>query len=217
MFLGLLGVGAVGGLTGPAGPDWLERLAKDDTGLSRSSPWGFRIYTVTAATQPRAAAYRLKVSGLVDQPFTLSYAELRAMTPPGTRPRLPVRHRLAGARRQVAGRAGSPTCSTAPACSPSAKAMRFKSFDGTYTESLTLEQARRKDVLVAYEIEGETIADAHGGPVRLYVAPMYGYKSIKWLDGIERHRQGRSRVLGEPRLRRRRMGRRSNGRDDEHT
>jgi DMSO/TMAO reductase YedYZ molybdopterin-dependent catalytic subunit len=25
----------------------------------------------------------------------------------------------------------------------------------------------------------------HGGPVRLYVAPMYGYKSLKWLGGIE--------------------------------
>ena len=25
----------------------------------------------------------------------------------------------------------------------------------------------------------------HGGPVRLFVASMYGYKSIKWLGGIE--------------------------------
>ena len=24
----------------------------------------------------------------------------------------------------------------------------------------------------------------HGGPVRLYVAPMYGYKSLKWLSAI---------------------------------
>ena len=24
----------------------------------------------------------------------------------------------------------------------------------------------------------------HGGPVRLYVAPMYGYKSCKWLNRI---------------------------------
>jgi DMSO/TMAO reductase YedYZ molybdopterin-dependent catalytic subunit len=32
---------------------------------------------------------------------------------------------------------------------------------------------------------GKGITRAHGGPVRLYVVPMYGYKSIKWLDGIE--------------------------------
>jgi DMSO/TMAO reductase YedYZ molybdopterin-dependent catalytic subunit len=40
-------------------------------------------------------------------------------------------------------------------------------------------------VIVAYELEGKGISSDHGGPVRLYVAPMYGYKSCKWLDGIE--------------------------------
>jgi DMSO/TMAO reductase YedYZ molybdopterin-dependent catalytic subunit len=66
-----------------------------------------------------------------------------------------------------------------------ATALRFTSFDGVYTESLSLEQARRDDVLVAYEMLGGPVSREHGGPVRLYVAPMYGYKSIKWLDGIE--------------------------------
>ena len=69
--------------------------------------------------------------------------------------------------------------------SPEARAVRFTSFDGAYTESLTLDQARRDDVIVAYEMEGNPLSDEHGGPVRLYVAPMYGYKSSKWLDGIE--------------------------------
>jgi DMSO/TMAO reductase YedYZ molybdopterin-dependent catalytic subunit len=68
---------------------------------------------------------------------------------------------------------------------PEARAVHFTSFDGAYSESLTLAQARRRDVLVAYELEGSPLSDSHGGPVRLYVAPMYGYKSIKWLDGIE--------------------------------
>ncbi len=65
-----------------------------------------------------------------------------------------------------------------------ATAVHFTSFDGTYSESLTLSQARRRDVLVAYELEGDLLSDEHGGPVRLYVAPMYGYKSLKWLDSI---------------------------------
>ena len=47
-----------------------------------------------------------------------------------------------------------------------------------------MEQARRQDVIVAYRLEGKDISNIHGGPVRLYVAPMYGYKSIKWLDRI---------------------------------
>jgi DMSO/TMAO reductase YedYZ molybdopterin-dependent catalytic subunit len=68
---------------------------------------------------------------------------------------------------------------------PGAAAIRLFSFDGVYTESLTLEQARRDDVLVVYEMEGAPVSRAHGGPVRLLMAPMYGYKSIKWLDRIE--------------------------------
>ena len=68
---------------------------------------------------------------------------------------------------------------------PTAKAVRFTSFDGVYTESLTLEQARRDDVLVAYKLDGQNLSRIHGGPVRLAVTPMYGYKSLKWLDTIE--------------------------------
>jgi DMSO/TMAO reductase YedYZ molybdopterin-dependent catalytic subunit len=128
--------------------------------------------------------YRLRVSGLVDQPLTLSYRDIRAMTPTGlTRDFQCVTGwrvfavKWKGVRLgDVLDRAG---------VQAGAKALRFRSFDGTYTESLTLKQARRDDVLVAYELEGDELSDAHGGPVRLYIAPMYGYKSIKWLDRIE--------------------------------
>ena len=67
----------------------------------------------------------------------------------------------------------------------SARALRFLSFDGVYTESLTLGQAMQPDVLVATSMWGKPITREHGGPVRLYVVPMYGYKSLKWLSGIE--------------------------------
>jgi DMSO/TMAO reductase YedYZ molybdopterin-dependent catalytic subunit len=65
-----------------------------------------------------------------------------------------------------------------------AGAVRFTCFDGAYTESLTLKQARRADVLVALRMQDKDIGDSHGGPVRLYVAPMYFYKSAKRLSGI---------------------------------
>jgi DMSO/TMAO reductase YedYZ molybdopterin-dependent catalytic subunit len=48
-----------------------------------------------------------------------------------------------------------------------------------------MDQARRYDVIVAYEMLDAPVSREHGGPVRLYVAPMYGYKSIKWLKGIQ--------------------------------
>lgn len=66
----------------------------------------------------------------------------------------------------------------------SAAAVEFDSYDGVDTESLTLSQARRPDVIVAYRMLGESISTPHGGPVRLYVAPMYGYKSLKWLSSV---------------------------------
>jgi DMSO/TMAO reductase YedYZ molybdopterin-dependent catalytic subunit len=66
-----------------------------------------------------------------------------------------------------------------------AEALAFTSFDGVYTESLTLEQAMRDDMLVATTMYGKPIEVKHGAPVRLIAAPMYAYKSIKWMDGIE--------------------------------
>ena len=191
VFLGLLGVGAAGVVFGARIQNWLEDnlgqyISKDGTGLSSLLPIGrFRIYSVTGDLPSRSrASYRLKVKGLVTQPLELTYDELTAM--PST-----TLHRdfqcVTGWRvpdvewkgvrlGDLLDRAG---------VQPTARAVRFTSFDGEYTESLTLDQARRTDVIVAYEMEGGPLSDEHGGPVRLYVAPMYGYKSCKWLDGIE--------------------------------
>ena len=90
---------------------------------------------------------------------------------------------------------------------PEAKAVRFTSFDGTYTESLTLDQARRRRRPRRLPARGLPLSDEHGGPVRLYVAPMYGYKSLKWLDTHRAHQARRGGLLGGARLRRRRLGR----------
>jgi DMSO/TMAO reductase YedYZ molybdopterin-dependent catalytic subunit len=191
VFLGLLGAGAAGILWGSNAQRWLEQrvgpyLAKDGTGLSALLPIGrFRIYSVTGSMPHRGHdEYRLRVSGLVDRPLTLTYRDLRAMSPTGlTRDFQCVTGWRVFAVRWKGVRLADVL--DGAGVQAGAKALRFRSFDGTYTESLTLKQARRDDVLVAYELEGEELSDAHGGPVRLYVAPMYGYKSIKWLERIE--------------------------------
>lgn len=188
VFLGLVGLGAVGVATGSTISNWYQELAKKDpTGLSAILPGGggWRYYTVTDGYPSRAKAdYRLRVHGLVTTPYTLTYDELTALAP--TRLdrdfQCVTGWRVLGVKWQgvrladLLDRAG---------VNAEGKAVRFTSFDGTYTESLTMEQARRADVIVAYQLDGKTISSDHGGPVRLYVAPMYGYKSAKWLDGIE--------------------------------
>jgi DMSO/TMAO reductase YedYZ molybdopterin-dependent catalytic subunit len=145
----------------------------------------FRIYSVVGYLPEREPSqWRLRVSGLVDRPLELGYDALVAMPATSiTRDfQCVTGWRVAdvawkGVRlREVLDAAG---------VAEGATSLRFTSFDGAYTESLTLEQARGDDVLVAYEMLGGPVTSEHGGPVRLYVAPMYGYKSIKWLDGIE--------------------------------
>ena len=180
VFLGLLGVGAAGVLLGARAQDWLERvvgplISKDGTGLAALLPVGrFRIYTVTGDLPSRSRAdWSLKVGGLVDHPFELSYDELLAM--PATELnrdfqcvtgwRVPDVQWKGVQLSQLLDRAGVQAAATA---------LRFHSFDGAYTESLTLAQARRPDVIAAYRFEGDPLSDTHGGPVRLYVAPMYG-------------------------------------------
>jgi DMSO/TMAO reductase YedYZ molybdopterin-dependent catalytic subunit len=189
VFLGLVGAGALGVVYGGKVSDFLAKVAPkhDPTGLSTIIPLGdhFRFYTVTSGFPKRATAdYRLTVSGLVDKPFTLTYEELRALPPTMltkdfqcvTGWRVLNVHWTGVKLADLLDRAG---------VHPTAQALRFTSFDGLYTESLTLDQARRDDVIVAYEMDGKPLSSDHGGPARLYVAPMYGYKSCKWLSGIE--------------------------------
>jgi DMSO/TMAO reductase YedYZ molybdopterin-dependent catalytic subunit len=166
--LGLLGLGALGIATGTRAQTALTTVLapiqlRDPTGLTSLLPVGdtFRFYSVTGSVPTRdAASYRLTVGGLVDRPITLTLADLQAM------PQLSRLLDHAGV--QAEGRA-----------------IRLTSFDGTYTDSLTLDQARLPDCIVALTMLGADVTHNHGGPVRLYVAPMYGYKSVKWLSGIE--------------------------------
>ena len=190
VFLGLAAFGVSGIVWGSKAAGLMEHLlgsvaVKDGTGLLGLLPTGrFRIYSVTGRLPDRAPAdWQLDVGGLADAPYTIGYDELLRMPAVEltkdfqcvTGWRVP-EVRWKGVRRaDVLARA---------APQAAAMAVEFESFDGAYTETLTLEQARRDDVMVAYELDGKPISSAHGGPVRLYVAPMYGYKSLKWLQRI---------------------------------
>lgn len=67
---------------------------------------------------------------------------------------------------------------------PGAGAVSFDSADGAYTDSLTREQALSPDVLLAFSMDGAPLPREHGGPVRLVVPSMYGYKSVKWVNRL---------------------------------
>ena len=160
---------------------------RDPTGLTSLLPTGgqFRYYSVTGGQPHRTEAdYRLTVGGLVKRSTTYTLRDLRAL------PQVQLTRDfqcVTGWRVEDVPWSGVPlsTVLDAAGVRPTASALRLTSFDGTYTESLTLDQARRPDVIIALQMYGKPVTRAHGGPVRLYVAPMYGYKSLKWLGGIE--------------------------------
>ncbi|KAL1539842.1 sulfite oxidase [Salvia divinorum] len=57
---------------------------------------------------------------------------------------------------------------------------------GPYTASIPLIQATNpeSDVLLAYEMNGETLNRDHGYPLRVIVPGVIGARSVKWLDSI---------------------------------
>jgi DMSO/TMAO reductase YedYZ molybdopterin-dependent catalytic subunit len=187
--LGMVGLGVAGVFFGaPVSRgvgDLLQPLTSGDSGLASLVPGAdnFQIYTVVSGYPAPPSDYHLVVDGLVDHPLRLSMADLQAMPATDlvhnfqcvTGWVVPDVHWTGVKLGELLDRAGVAAGGTA---------LRFESFDGVYTESLTLDQARLPDVLVAYQMLGGPVTREHGGPVRLYVAPMYGYKSIKWLSRI---------------------------------
>lgn len=188
--LGLLGLGAIGVVAGSPVQNrlstWLGAL-HDPTGLTALIPLGdtFRYYSVTGAVQRVAAAsYRLAVSGEVARPSSYTLDELQALPQTSFVKEFQC---VTGWRVPEVAWVGVQLSELIARAHPTSRAtaVRFTSFDGTYTESLTMAEAMRPDVIVAHQMLGAPVTHDHGGPVRMYCASMYGYKSTKWLSSIE--------------------------------
>jgi len=131
---------------------------------------------------PSPGAWRLKVHGEVDSPYTLDFAGLLGM------PQIEqscdvhcvtkwtvldahftgVRVADLGARAQVR---------------PGAHHVIFEAANG-YTSNVPLHEALAPNVLVAHRLDGTPLARAHGAPARALVPDLYFWKSGKWLTGI---------------------------------
>jgi len=68
---------------------------------------------------------------------------------------------------------------------PSATAVRFVSLEQPYEDSLTLDQLRLPDAMLALELGGQPLSRPHGSPARVILPEMYGYKGVKWLTKME--------------------------------
>jgi len=146
---------------------------------------GWRIYTISG-TMPLfdPSSWRLEIDGLVKHPHSLSYDELRALP---KAEQISTFHCVtgwtvnnvhwAGVRFQQLFDLVQPL--------PAATAVRFVSAEHPYEDSLTLDQLRFPDAMLAYELEGEPLSRPHGAPARVVLPEMYGYKGVKWLTRME--------------------------------
>lgn len=67
---------------------------------------------------------------------------------------------------------------------PETTHMIFYSADGVYVDQLSLQDAKQRGMMLAYLINGQPLLREGGYPVRLIVPPMYGYKSVKWVNRV---------------------------------
>jgi len=129
------------------------------------------------------ANWDLQVSGLVENPFTLTYQELQAL------PRVTVdadMHCVTGWTTLDNTWEGVAFRTILEKAKPKPEAAWVIAHGANgYTSDLSLQAMDDDDVLLAWRNHGEDLAPDHGWPLRLVVPKRYAWKSAKWLTGLE--------------------------------
>lgn len=129
------------------------------------------------------AAYRLEITGEIEEPLSLTYDELRAL--PATSVTTDI-HCVTRWSRFDAGFTGVHWRTLAELCRPKPTAnFAIAHAEHGFTANVPLAALEDEDALVAYDADGEPLTPEHGWPVRLVVPSTYFWKSAKWLTGIE--------------------------------
>jgi DMSO/TMAO reductase YedYZ molybdopterin-dependent catalytic subunit len=126
--------------------------------------------------------YRLEVGGLVRHPLSLSYKEILAM--PSVK-RTIVLHCVEGWDETLLfkGVRFADLIKNAD-LKKEVKTVIFYAADG-YSSSLTYEDIRKKDMMIAYEINGISLDATRGFPLQVVAESKLGYKWVKWVTRIE--------------------------------
>lgn len=157
-------------------PDGRPRLPPGQYLLKRIRPMGGQ------EGDPSPGAYRLKVYGEVEEPFTIDFAELLKMPQVDqtcdvhcvTKWTVLDSHWTGVKFTDLAARAKP---------KPSARFVIFEAVGG-YTANVLLREAMAPQVLVAHKYEGQPLARAHGAPARIVFPDLYFWKSAKWVTAI---------------------------------
>jgi DMSO/TMAO reductase YedYZ molybdopterin-dependent catalytic subunit len=68
---------------------------------------------------------------------------------------------------------------------PEVNYVRFSTVGGSYTTVVSIRDLKNPRVLLAYGVNGDWIEPEYGGPLRMVIPNLWGYKSCKWLGEID--------------------------------
>ena len=172
-------------------PDWLT-AAKDTFVVSHYGP-----------AQLDAEKWKLEIAGFVERPLALSLADLKARPKREYTATLECSGNGAGpkflgavANNRWTGTPLAPILHGAGVKPEGIEVVFFSADQGqekirdqeypqSFARSLALSDAMSEHVLLAYAMNGESLTQGHGAPVRLVVPGWYGVAWVKWLARIE--------------------------------
>ena len=166
-------------------PDVQRGGPKDRTppGQTLTTKWPVLHYGSVPKVDPESANWRLKVFGLCDHPYELTYQEMRAL------PAVDVvcdMHCVTHWSRLDNTFTGVPARAIIERSKPQATAKFVMCHsEAGFTTNVPLEAFIADDCILAYQWDGKEIERDHGWPLRGLVPRLYLWKSAKWIRGIE--------------------------------
>ncbi|CAN5437088.1 sulfite oxidase-like oxidoreductase [soil metagenome] len=148
-----------------------------------TAKWPVLHYGKVPKVDPRAADWRLKIFGLVDNEYELTYDEIRAM------PAVDVvcdMHCVTHWSRLDNTFTGVPMKTIIERAKPKTAARYVMCHsEAGFTTNVPLADFTGDDCILAYQWEGRDLEPDHGYPLRGLVPRLYLWKSAKWIRGIE--------------------------------
>jgi DMSO/TMAO reductase YedYZ molybdopterin-dependent catalytic subunit len=144
-------------------------------------------HSLELAATVRAAEWSLRLHGAVEHPRTLGYVDVLEQRTVEQMVTLEcIDNEPGGSLMSNALWTGFPLARILEVAKPFDTAMDvvFRSLDG-YHDSITLDRALRGDVLLAHSMNGVSLPEDHGYPLRAIVPGVFGIKNVKWLTEIE--------------------------------
>jgi DMSO/TMAO reductase YedYZ molybdopterin-dependent catalytic subunit len=142
----------------------------------------FRENSIAGPQKVSLDSYRLKITGLVEHPLTLTYVQVLSYD---HHSKVVTLHCVEGWDVTILWEGVLLEALLANAgVQGDAVTVIFHAVDG-YSSSLPLEYVRKNKILLAFKINGLTLPAERGFPFQVVAESKWGYKWVKWVSAIE--------------------------------